>query len=285
MANAIDYAEQINRLALGLEVLDAANQRPLVYPLRVDVEYGLPHQPPSPKDQYSFQQRPGRLARAMSRHNSGRYSLVYQPGFDDHIDLRLYDHYRQYVPRRLRLPLLSLAVMESIETNEEADYVRGRIRRPVMFPGAAYDLVSRATGLRGRVLRDGQPMPWAWIEAYSMADDELVGRARGDERGEFLLLINPLVASAGDLAASYGVRVEVFGPTVVPSPASADLPSQDLLWDLPIETVPQAGDPDEVTPGESKPAGYVEGASEELTLITGRVLTGVEIDDFVFSVA
>lgn len=285
MASATGYVEQIQRLALGLELLDAVNQRPVVYPLWVDVEYGLPHLAPALQGQYKFYQQSGRLVRAMSRHNSGRYSMVYQPGLKDQIDLRLYDHQRQYVPRRLRLPLLSLAALETIETNEEADYVRGRIRRPVMYPGAAYDLVSKATGLRGRVLRDAAPMAWAWIEVYSIADDELVGRARGDERGEFLLLINPLVASAGDLAASYGIRVKIFGPALVPSPATAELPKQDPLWNLPIETVPQAGDPDDVSPGESKPVGYVEGASVDLACHSGRVLTGVEIDDFVFSVA
>jgi len=285
MVGSVEYIENIHRLALGLEVLDAYSQRSVVYPVRADVEYGLPHLPPKPKQQYGFAQQRGKLPVAMTRQNgTGRYSLVYQTGLDDSIDVRLYDYSRQYVPRRLRLPLLTLETVLNIEANEELEYVRGRIRQPVLFPGAAYDLMSKATGLRGRVLREGEPMPWAWIEAYS-ADDDLVGRARGDERGEFLLLLNPIVAGAGDLAASYDVTVRIYGPQVPDTPTPADLPDNDPLWNLPLEEVPVFGNPDGVSPGETLPDGYVVGANAVVPCQIGRVLTGVDTADFVFTVA
>lgn len=279
------YQEHTNRLALGFEVLDAVSQRQVVYPLRADVEYGLPHQSPRPSKQFNFSQQAGHLPLAMTRHDSGRYSLVYQAGLRDHIDIRLFDYSRQYVPRRLRVPLLTLQTVLDIETNQEAEYVRGRGRKPVIFPGAGYDLMSKATGLRGRVLRDGEPMPWVWVEAYSALDDELVGRARGDERGEFLLLLNPMVAGAGDLSAIYSVTVRVFGPQIPLTPSPLDLPDVDALWDLPQEEIPAVGLPDAVSAGENLPDGYVEGASAVVPCQIGRVLTGVHTADFVFTVA
>lgn len=282
MAGSVEYIERIHRLALGLEVLDAVSQRLVVYPLRADVENGLPHAPLLPKTQFGFPQQHGKLPQAMTRHDSGRYSLVYQAGMVEHIDIRLYDHHRQYVPRRLRLPLLTMATVLDIEVNEATDYIRGRTRRPMMYPGAAYDLMSMATGLRGRVVRDGEVMPWVWVEAYSNVDDELVGRARGDERGEFLLLLDPVVAGAGDLAATYDITVRIFGAETPDIPSPADLPSDDPLWNLPLELVPVAGDPDGVSPGESVPDGYVEGASAVVPCQIGRVLTGVDTADFNF---
>ncbi len=285
MAVNLKYQEHTNRLALGLEVLDALSLRQIVYPLRVDVEYGLPHQSPRPANKFNFFQQSGRLPLAMAHHNSGRYSLVYQAGLQDHIDIRLFDYSRQYVPRRLRVPLLTLQTVLDIEANQEADYVRGRGRNPVMFPGAGYDLMSKATGLRGRVLRDTKPMPWVWVEAYSVLDDALVGRARGDERGEFLLLLNPVVAGAGDLSATYSVNVQIFGPQIPLSPSPKDLPDSDALWDLPLEEIPTAGNPDAVSSGENLPDGYVEGASAVVPCQIGRVLTAVDTADFVFTVA
>ena len=277
------YQENIQRLALGLEPLDALSGLPVNQPLRVDVEYRIPHSSPGPASRYRFAQQPGRLPLVMNRHDTGRYSLHYQAGIRDSIDLRLFDTRRRYVPRRLRVPLMDLQDVLSIETNQERDYARGRIRRPVLFPGAAYDLVGGATGLRGRVLRDAQPMTWSWVEAYTSAEDELVGRARGDERGEFLLLIHPLAAAAGELPDAIELTLLIYGPSVAPLAPDPDLPAQDPLWDLPLEELPAAGIEDQVSPGITPPPGYVEGASVELTLPIGRIATGAVVDDFVFS--
>lgn len=270
-----------HRLALGLEPVDAVRGMELVYPLRIEIEYGLPHRSPFPAQQFRFAQQQGRQPQALNRHNSGRYSLLYQPSLKTQIDLRLYDYGRKYVPRRLRVPLLTLQAVLALEAAQSHEYSRGRVRRPYLFPGAAYHHVGNATGLRGRVLRDGVPMRWVHVEAF--VDDELVARARGDDRGEFLLLLSPLAAPGSDLSEQITVRLKVYGPALVPAEATQELASSDALWDLPLELMPAAGQPDEVAIGKTLPPGYVLGVDEEVPFQIARILSGREVDDFTFS--
>jgi len=277
------YLNNTNRLALGLELVDAAREMELIYPVRVDVEYGLPHIPPTPvKATHRFIQVRGKLPVALNRHMSGRYSLIYQPSLKTEIDLRIYEYERRYVPRRLRAPLMTLDDVLALEMAEPKDYYSGRVRQPVLFPGAAYPMLGKATGLVGRVLRDGELMRWTHVEAR-MEGGQLVGHTRGDDRGEFLLIIDSLAASASDLSAEINITVTVFGSAVAPVAVPADLAAQDDLWDLPLEILPAIGDPDSVSPGETPPTGYVAGASKTIAFKIGRMLTGVEVDDFVFT--
>jgi len=278
---AVTFSDTDNRLALGVDLIDAARAMEPVYPLHVDIEYGIPHLPPMPKSQYRFFQTRGAPPVAMNRHNTGRYSLVYQPSLKEQIDIRIYEEQRRYIPRRLRIPLMTLDDVLALEASVTRDYFSGRVRRPRLFPGAAYHVIGKATGLRGRVLRNGEPMPWVHVEAH--ADDELVGITRGDDRGEFLLLLNSLAAASGDLSATLDVTVTVFGPLEAPTPATEDLPGQDNLWDLPLETLPDIGLTDDVSPGETPPSGYVAGVSREIAFPIGRMLSGREVDDFIFS--
>jgi len=277
------YIDSTTRLALGVDLIDAARNMELIFPVRVDVEYGLPHIPPAPeKVSHRFAQVRGKLPVALNRHTSGRYSLIYQPSLKTEIDLRIYEYERRYVPRRIQAPLMTLEDVLALEAAEPKDYYSGRTRRPVLFPGAAYPQLGKATGLVGRVLRDDEPMRWVHVEAR-MEGGQLVGRTRGDDRGEFLLLIDSLAAAASDLSSEINITVTIFGPAVTPVPATTDLAAQDALWDLPLEILPAIGDPDLVSTGETPPTGYVEGASETIAFKIGRMLTGVEVDDFVFT--
>lgn len=277
------YMDNTTRLALGLDLVDAAREMELVYPVRVDVEYGLPHSPPSPaKVSHRFTQVRGKLPVALNRHTSGRYSLIYQPSLKTEIDLRIYEYERRYVPRRLQAPLMTLDDVLALEIAEPKDYYSGRVRQPVLFPGAAYPMRGKTTGLVGRVLRDDESMRWTHVEAR-MEGGQLVGLTRGDDRGEFLLIIESLAASASDLSAEINITVTVFGPAAAPIAASADLAAQDDLWDLPLEILPAIGDPDSVSTGVTPPTGYVAGASATIAFKIGRMLTGVEVDDFVFT--
>lgn len=269
-----------HRLALGLEPMDAARGMELVYPLRIEVEYGLPHLPPKPEKQFSFTQQRGQRSVALNRHNSGRYSLLYQPSLKTQIDLRLYDYGRKYVPRRLRIPLLTVQAVLAMEQAQERDYYSARVRRPQLFPGAAYHHVGLATGLRGRVLRDAVPLRWVHVEAY--VDEQLVGRARGDDRGEFLLLLSPLAASASDLSEQIPVRLKIYGPSVTPTAANPQIAATDPLWDLPLEVMPAAGQPDEVASGKTLPPDYVLGVDQQVLFQIARLLSGREIHDFTF---
>lgn len=284
---APEYLENIHRLALGVQPLDFLLERGLMRHVRVDIERGLPHVMKGQREPCCRPQRRNLPPDALCRHNAGRFTLLFHNGIPSEIDLRIYDHFRYYVPRRLRLPLPTLAQVEEVEAEEAPDYMFGRVRRPVLFPGAAYDIGETVTGLRGRVVRDAEPMRWCVVEARLPVSRALVGRARGDERGEFLLVIAPGAAPEGDLDVSGRLEVEVSiaGPSSPPVPLPEDLPGLDDLWDLPLEIVPPPEDPDDVSTGIALPPDYViaPSAVRNVEFELGRMLTGRDVEDFEFS--
>jgi hypothetical protein len=233
-----------------------------------------------PKDPYCRYASRSRPQESFCRHPSGRYALVFRPGTGPHVDLRVYDHWRYYVPRRLRAPLLTEA---EIEQPENSDHPLRR-RRLALFPGAAYDLVGKATGLRGSVTRDGETMRWAYVDAFSMDTFSLIGRARADDRGEFLLLIWPEAAPETDLSRTIPALVSISGPVEPPEPDSEDIPALDDLWDLPLEVLPGADTEDDVSSGESYPEGYAAAPASVLRVDfeIGRILTGIDVAPFDF---
>lgn len=270
------YLERLQRLAVGFEPLDAARGGRLPHPVRFEVERPLPRPPVEPREPFRRVVRRGDVYPVIDRHDSCLYALLYQPALrDGSIDLRIYDHRRRYVPRRLRVPLLTVA-------QAEANPFTHRVRRPALFPGAAYDICERVTGLRGRVLRGGAPMRWARVEATLPATATLVGRAHGDDRGEFLLLLDARSAPGVELGDPLAVRVTVSGPAVAPVPAPADLPAQDPLWDLPVEALPTPGDPDPVSAGTTLPAGFVSTLTST-RIIPFRLGRLISAEDFQFA--
>jgi hypothetical protein len=248
------YLERVTRLALGFEPLDAVLGGRLTHPVRMEVEGHLPQV-------------------RIDRHDSCLHVLLYQPSLADEVVVRIRTSAHRYVPRRLRIPLLT------VEEAETQPYTH-RVRRPVLFPGAAYDANGSSTGLRGRVMRDGSPMRWARIEARLPGGGTLIGRAHGDSRGEFLLLLASPPSPAPELTDPFEVQVTVFGPADAPEPDTPDLPSQDELWDLPVEELAEPGDPDPTAAGETQPDDYAEGPSRVVPFRLGRLLSGV--DDFEF---
>lgn len=231
------FVESLQRLALGLEPIDAGRRTRIAHPIEIALDkapLGLPSIA---------------IAFAIERHDSCLHAVRYQPGVANQVDLRFFDAARRFVPRRLRIPVLTLAAAES-------QAFTFRVRRPVLFPGAAYDTSETATGLRGRVLRNNQPMRWARVEATLPGNGVVVGRAHGDDRGEFLLLIDSGASTIGDLENPLPINVTVSGPGVAPSPATPDLPGLDPLWDLPLEVASAPGANDPVSAGEALPANY-----------------------------
>ena len=284
---ASEYLENTHRLALAVHPLDFVLERGLMHPVRVDIERGLPHRTKRRGAAYCRPQRRDLDPDALCRHDSGRFTLLFYNGIPAAIDLRLYDHHRYYVPRRLHVPLRTLAQVLQTETDEALDYLFGRVRRPVLFPGAAYDVGRTITGLRGRVMRGGAPMRWCVVEARLPVSGAVVGRARGDDRGEFVLVIAPNAAPEGDLDVSGRIEIEVSvaGPPAPPVPLPEELPGLDGLWDLPLEEVPEPGDPDDVSTGVTLPPDYVfaPSALRNVEFELGRMLTGRDIEDFEFS--
>lgn len=246
------FSENIKRLALGLEPIDAE--------LRLRVAHRI---------EVTFDTAPLQLPRPpIDHHRTSLHVVLYHPKLTSPVDLRFFDEARRFVPRRLRIPILTRTVAE---TRPPAH----RVRRPVLFPGAGYDVSTGATGLRGRVLRGGQPMRWARVEARLPGTGLLVGRAHGDDRGEFLLLIGAEASPVGDLNPPLRVEVTVLGPAVPPVPPTPDRPNIDPLWDLPLEQAAVPGGADPVSAGESQPPNYTASIAQSVDLEYGRILSGL----------
>lgn len=273
------YAERLHRLAVGFEPLDPVRGGRLAHPVRFEAE-GPPPRPFTRSGPYRKAVREGQTAPVVDRHDSCLFALLYQPALAESVDLRIYDPLRRHVARRFRVPVPPLATLDG---GEAAALTRARrVRRPALFPGAAYDTGSRITGLRGRAIRDGAPMRWARVEARLEADDVLVGRAHGDDRGEFLLVLAPEAAPPAELVDPLPVRVTVFGPVVAPVPVPATLAAEDPLWDLPLEPLPPSGNPDPVSTGEALPAGYAATATST-AIVQFRLGRLISAPDFVFA--
>jgi hypothetical protein len=77
-----------------------------------------------------------------------------------------------------------------------------------------------------------------------------VGRAHCDDRGEFLLLLDPAAAPIGDLSNPLTLNLRAHTPKA-PSPPVPDAAKKvDPLWDLPVEVAPAPGAADPVSAGE-----------------------------------
>ena len=245
------FSENIRRLALGLEPIDAQLRLRLAHPTEITFDAAPLHLPRPPID----------------RHRTGLHVLLYTPKLKSPVDLRLIDDARHFVPRRLRIPIMTVPVADASPPER-------RVRRPVLFPGAAYD-VTGATGIRGRVVRGGKPLRWARVEARLPITGRLVGRAHGDDRGEFLLLIGSEASPIGDLEPPLRLDVTALGPAVPPIPPTPDHPKIDPLWDLPLEQAAPPGDPDPVCAGETLPPNYTATVTRTVDLAFGRLLAGL----------
>jgi hypothetical protein len=268
------YQEDIQRLALGFEPLDAVaggRVRHIVtgaiedVPQPVDVWRNL--QPGDDVNQYLPQ---------LDRHPSCHYVVIYRPGLKVPVDVRLFDRERRFVPRRLRVPIVTEAVVVAADDPTQPQVpLPKRVLRPLLFPGAAYDVSESATGLRGQAVRGGTPLRWARVEARLGSTHELLGRAHGDDRGEFLLLVQLDPAHVGDPDDPLAIQVMLFGPQIPPVPAYPTQPLVDPFWDLPLETpnIPPPGVADPVADGVQLPAGYVASATGPVTvdLPLGRI--------------
>ncbi len=270
------FDEAVGRLALGLEPIDAERGTRIAHPIRI-----------------AFDEEMDGLARpAVARHDSCLHALLYLPGLADRVRLRFFDDLREfvprvprgrgdrnlvnqirsgprrYVPRRISFPILTVA-------DAEAGSHRLRVRRPFLYPGAAYDLAAGMTGLRGRVERGGIPVRWARVVATRPGNGMVVGRAHGDDRGEFLLFVSAAAGAIGDLSDPLTVRVTVSAPAAAPVPSPASRPATDPLWDLPEELAsaldPADPETDDVSTGKALPAGYTATTTRAVDLRLGRV--------------
>jgi hypothetical protein len=263
------FDEVIHRLALGIEPIDAQSGRRLSYELQVVNDLALA----------------GLTRPPIERHNSNLFALRYQPGVPDstgRVDLRFFDQreakykaendFRRIVPRRLRIPILTEPDVEAQEAVTRLQF-RRRIRRPVFFPGAAYDFTATSTCLRGRVVRAGNPMRWARVVATLTGSPVVVGRAHGDDRGEFLLLVNAAVTSGSAWPDPLEITVQVVGPDPFPPVVAPAVKERDPLWDLPLETLVAPDQAvDNVATGVRLPVDYTKSVTDTFTFKLGKCL-------------
>lgn len=263
------YTEQVRRLALGIEPLDAVRATRVLHPIQILVERPAADLP-----------RP-----RLVRHLSGLFVLVHERGVPTTLDLRLCDlgepghppgyrpatDRRRLVPRRLRVEIPTAVLADTLP-------IARRARRPALFPGAAYDITDSVTGLRGRVLWGGVPVRWARVQARrpgAAAGEAPVGRAHCDDRGEFLMLVAPQAAPMSTLERPFELDLVAYAPLPpVPLPPPP-VREADGLWDLPVEVLSLSGDPDPVANGDFPPAGWGPGSPPvRVELVYGRILTG-----------
>lgn len=244
------YDERVQRAALAVEPLDYGRRRRIALPLAVSLE--------------------GAAAPRLDRHASALRVLVSGSAVGTELDVRIDDPFRRYVPRRLRVTIPEAATLEAADDGDPVLAPALRLLRPTLFPGAAYDVPDVATGIRGRAVRDGAPLAWARVEATLVPGGEPVGRAQGDDRGEFLLLLGTNPANPATLTPTLTVHVTVRGPE--PAPV-APAPRHDPLWALPIEEIADPAAAQEILGGEQLPPEYDPGVvdARDIEVTLGRL--------------
>ncbi|MFC4115220.1 carboxypeptidase regulatory-like domain-containing protein [Nonomuraea zeae] len=260
-----------HRLALGIEPIDAVTGRPSGHP----VEAGLPlpgTPPPLPDGLIAPPEAhapPGGPVVPLDGVGHGRFVLRHNSRRDlwptpraAELRILLRDPQRRYVPRLLTVSLWRRRELEDAETAGTPVPVLARTLRPWLLPGSAYPLPRGTTAVRGTVRTPaGAPVPWARLEAVISGTPTVAGRAHGDERGEFLLI----VAGLGDA----GLNVENLPVIELDVRVRARRPPPS---GVPEEAVPRADVPD--TPllrGEIPPPGYVASPPRTLRISVGRL--------------
>jgi hypothetical protein len=256
------FDEFVQRLILGVEPLDAQRGTRIAQPIAVRLD-GVPYLDGSlPIVDFDGSLDPLGYLPTVQRHNSCRHALVYPPDMKGPIAIRLFDDARRFVPRRISYPVPTDATVLPPPV---------RVRRPALFPGAAYDVSPTATGMRGRVTwksSTANEQAARWVRVAAVINGQIVGRAHGDDRGEFLLLLDNEAGGPGDLPSPLVAQVTVYGPPAPPAVAV-----NDPLSDLPVELL--AADPDVVSAGETLPTGYAAtpSSTRAVTFELGTLLT------------
>lgn len=285
----IGLVQVLHRLALGVEPIDAFTRGPIGLGVRVGREVaGGPRRfraGSGPLDPLAR-----RVDAALETNGTARFKLRHGAGLEQaqSVVVRLHDPWRRYVSRRFDLPIWTFA---EVTASEEQPFdgpaphgpfipAASRLLRPWLLPGSAYAAPRGTTGLRGRLARDGQPVPWPRVEALGPGD-VIVGRAHGDERGEFLVFVTETETLVPPLS-TLDIRLVLYGP---PPAAAGDgsgpgaLPADDPLAGLPLEPVtrsqspPVPGDLDNpLLRGQTVPATYLrQSLQQPLEIEIGRV--------------
>ncbi|RZT17520.1 hypothetical protein EV649_5067 [Kribbella sp. VKM Ac-2569] len=217
----------LHRLALGVLARDGITSRGAADGLRVGWEAAPPLLPPH---------HPGWWPCIdLEQVGGGRFRLRATESRPAIVVMRLHDPARRYVSRRLEVTLWPHAALVD---PDPAHHVAVAARTlPVWLPpGAAYSLPRGATAVRGRVVRDGTPVHWARVVGVGPGN-AVLGRARTDDRGEFLLILGE--TNQNPVQSTVGVDLRVHGPVAQPATGTVT----DPLADLPAEPIARPANP------------------------------------------
>jgi hypothetical protein len=246
-------ANVLHRLALGVECLDAVTGRRLRTSVLVGREVDPLLLPRGYDPEWPCFSLPGK--------GVGRSYLR----FDQTIPvrtpllLRLLDPSRRLVPRRLELPLWTLAEILTAEATPPVVPAASRILRPWLWPGSAALLSSGMTVIRGTIRTGSAPVRWARLTAIRHGD-VAVGHGHADERGEFVVVIT----GTGSLPPPAPSTIDIDLQVIAPDPATAPpIDPLDPYADLVVEPVTRPSNPPQpaeldnpVLRGTATPAGY-----------------------------
>jgi hypothetical protein len=286
------FVEGFTRLLLGVQPIDALRRQRLGQTIRLVVEPKPFPDPLTPDQQRWLQARIDSGIplhdswKRVTRHASCRFAVVYEAdrGWPS-IDLRMLDGAERFSPRRLRIPMVNLGNPEDL-TVLDALPVGQRSRFPALYPGAAYDVSERATGLRGRVVvSDGDnppkrvPVRWPRVEARRVGVQDPIAWAHGDRHGEFLLILPPESISppAVQLPNALTLRVTAYGRRTPPaSPPPVLVRRADPFWDVPVEQLAAPGvspDTDLVSQGRAIPGDYDGSVMQSVTFTYSQIIS------------
>jgi hypothetical protein len=272
LVTAAGTLDVLHRLALAVEPVDARTGR-----LTSGVRIG--HESAAVAAAAGLRRR-GRgaldpLARQATQAGD-RLVLRYGPAVGARPRIRLDDTARRFVPRRLEVPLWSLAEVEAADDAPgrpaTGPFVpaTSRLLRPWLLPGSGQVVARGSTGARFRVLLGGAGVRWPRIEAFGH-DGRRAGWAHGDERGEVLLVLDgPVVATPTD-PFRVDLAVRVHWPDPVQQPPVDPL---DPLADLVVEPVARSAAPpspadldNDTLRGIARPPRYLTVATDTVVIL------------------
>jgi hypothetical protein len=281
------WDEQVSRLRLGVEPQDALGRSGILAGLGLFIE-NVPRPHPIPVDTRAVPELGGVDHSiglpGVRRSPSGRFAIAFGgrgSSAGTRVDLRIIDPSRRFVPRRLSVPVSTLAAVLAADQAHNDDPTMPLVPRgcrPALFPGAGHGVLAGATVIRGRATwgAGGPPAQWARIEARAGgASQPRPWRAQGDDRGEFVLVIGALsLVLALRKVLNVSLDIVVRARPLPPADTPVDSPAQsrrDPLWHLPIEQVATLDQADPVAAGAVLPAGYTSSAAQTVTCRRGGV--------------
>ena len=245
----VEHADVLHRLALAVDCQDTVTHHRVATDVRIGRE--VP-QEVLRRDHDRAWPCWDLIAKA-----AGRAMIMLDLHAPTMVRLRIADTRRRYVARRFDLPLWTLKEILDAESAGSPVPAASRLLRPWLLPGPASALSRGTTIVRGRVVRGTDPVRWPRITARGPGQ-QAIGWAHGDERGEFVLVIE----DTGTLPppAPTQLPVQLYMTARIPSTPNPSDPYADLTIEpLPRSAVPPGPDDldNNVLRGRKTPADHV----------------------------